>query len=55
MLGHNNLLNYYTKIFKLSKLHGYAINDLENLPAFELEIYQDLLIAHLHKEAQGGK
>lgn len=36
----------------MSHHHGYSIGDLEELPAYELDIYVDLLQEHIKKQEE---
>ncbi len=42
-MSHDTLSNLYETIFSLALHHKYSINELENLMAYELDIYLDLL------------
>ena len=51
-MSYKTLKVYYETIFSMTHHHHYSISDLENLMVYELDIYVDLLQAHLDKVEQ---
>ncbi len=49
-MGHNNLQNYYTLNFTMMQHHKYSLTEIENMMPYELEIYTQLLSAHIKEE-----
>jgi hypothetical protein len=49
-MGHNNLQNYYTLNFAMMQHHKYSLTEIENMMPYELEIYTQLLSAHIKEE-----
>ena len=48
--SHDTLPNYYTLNFQLKKLHGFGIDELENMIPFERDIYVVLLKQWIEEE-----
>jgi len=49
-MTHNSLENYYRTNFMMTFYHHYALNDVENMLPYELNIYSDMI-----KEALNSK
>ena len=50
MCSHNTLANYYQLTFQLMQHHKYSLTEIENLMPFEIDIYVEMLIAHIEQE-----
>ena len=49
-MGDNNLQNYYMLNFAMMQHHKYSLTEIENMMPYELEIYTQLLQAHIKEE-----
>ena len=47
---HDSLMNHYKTNFALMQHHKYSLTELENMMPWELDVYVNLLIAHLQEE-----
>lgn len=48
-MSHDNLMNFYKTLFALVHHYHYSLSDLENMPSYELDVFQDLLAEHQKK------
>jgi len=52
---HNNLINYYERIFAFKQYHGWSISELEDLLPWELDVMITLLSNYIEKVEQDRK
>jgi len=46
---HNNLVNYYERIFAFKQYHGWSISELEDLLPWEMDVMITLLANYIEK------
>ncbi len=46
---HNNLINYYERIFAFKQYHKWSISEIENLIPWELDVMIGLLSNYIEK------
>ena len=51
-LAHDSLYNYYKTNFGMMQYHKYSLTEIENMMAWEREIYIGLLMEHIKEENQ---
>jgi hypothetical protein len=55
-MSYSTLKNYYQTVFAFKQHHGYAIQEIEELPVFERDIYLDMINEYVaQREAELGK
>lgn len=44
---HNNLMNYYERIFAIRQYHGWTLTEIEDLIPWELEVMTSLISGYV--------
>ncbi len=52
---HNNLVNYYERIFAFKQYHGWSVIELEDLIPWELDVMSSLLSGYLENKEMKRK
>lgn len=52
MLCHMTLKDYYQIVFSMAQHHKYSIDEIESLMPYERDLYFNMLIDFLEKQAQ---
>lgn len=54
-MSHDTILNYYETNFELVQHHGWDLDTIECMPAFERRLYIDLLVKYLEEQKEKEK
>ena len=54
-MAHNDLSNYYKTVYNMNKYHNFSPEVIENMIPFERDLYQEMILEDLEKEAAAAQ